>query len=82
MRAHALVTVVVSLCVLHGAADGAVAVFWRGEGSYYCIKIPGLLLTSSGTLLAFGEARKPNCDDTHIQTDIVIKRSFDKGKSW
>jgi sialidase-1 len=56
-------------------------VFSRYEGGYYCIKIPTILTTIKGTLLAFGEARKPSCSD-YAQTDIVYKRSLDNGQTW
>jgi sialidase-1 len=56
-------------------------VFTRGEGGYFCIKIPSILTTSKGTLLAFGEARMFSCSD-YTQTDIVYKRSLDNGQTW
>merc|ERR1711963_1213923 len=34
----------------------------RTEG-YFCFKIPVLLKTAKGTLIAFSEARKPGCSD-------------------
>jgi len=56
-------------------------VFHSGESGYFCVRIPSILTTSSGTLLAFGEGRLFNCnDDTAI--DIVYKRSSDNGKTW
>ncbi len=36
-------------------------VFSAGEGGYYCIKIPVLLSTQNSTLIALGEARRPDC---------------------
>jgi sialidase-1 len=56
-------------------------VFTRGESGYFCIKIPSILTTSNGTLLAFGEARMYSCGDS-TQTDIVYKRSIDNGQTW
>ena len=56
-------------------------VFTRGENGYFCIKIPSILTTSRGTLLAFGEARLYSCSD-YTQTDIVYKRSVDNGQTW
>ena len=56
-------------------------VFTRGEHGYFCIKIPTLLTTIRGTLLAFGEARMLSCSD-YTQTDIVYKRSEDNGETW
>jgi len=56
-------------------------VFTRGENGYFCIKIPYILTTARGNLLAFGEARMYSCGDT-TQTDIVYKRSLDNGQTW
>lgn len=63
----------------------AVAVFSKGEGGYYCHKIPYLLVTSSNTVIAFAEGRgkdgRTSCDD-FSGTDLVYKRSSDGGKTW
>ncbi|CAF0755347.1 unnamed protein product [Adineta ricciae] len=56
-------------------------VFTRGEAGYFCIKIPYILTTAKGTLLAFGEARLFSCSD-YTETDIVYKRSLDNGQTW
>jgi sialidase-1 len=40
-----------------------VDVFTAGEGGYFCIKIPGMIQTTNGTLIAFGEARMFSCSD-------------------
>lgn len=56
-------------------------VFGKGEGGYFCIKIPDLLhLRRSGRLLAFGEARTGSCSD-YAATDLVTKRSDDGGRA-
>ncbi|MCG8673194.1 MAG: glycoside hydrolase, partial [Pseudomonadales bacterium] len=43
-------------------------------------RIPSLLKTDSGTLLAFAEKRKSYFDQG--DKDIVVKRSFDEGETW
>lgn len=58
-----------------------VTVFRRGEGGYYCIKIPSLVSTANGTLIAFGEGRMFSCSD-FTWTDLIYKRSVDGGKTW
>ena len=63
------------------AVGAGVPVFKRGEAGYYCIKIPALVVTSRGVLLAFGEARRGSCSD-YTKTDLVTKRSLDGGTSW
>ena len=55
--------------------------FASTEGGYFCIKIPVLLFTAKGSLLAIGEARKFSCSD-FAWTDLVVKRSEDLGRTW
>lgn len=57
-----------------------VDVFNGGEGGYECIRIPGLLVTGKGTVLAFAEGRESSKD--HAANDIVMKRSEDGGRTW
>lgn len=55
---------------------------WQsGEGGYHTYRIPSLLVTKSGTVLAFCEARKNDAEDTG-KIDLVCRRSTDGGKSW
>jgi len=56
-------------------------VFQKGEGGCFCVRIPALLTTARGTLIAFGEARKFSCAD-NTEIDIAYKRSTDNGKTW
>ena len=46
----------------------------------YGYRIPSLLTTSKGTMLAFAERRLGFHD--HAQNDIVLRRSEDVGKTW
>eukprot|EP00928_Gymnodinium_smaydae_P065299 TRINITY_DN48464_c0_g1_i1.p1 TRINITY_DN48464_c0_g1~~TRINITY_DN48464_c0_g1_i1.p1 ORF type:complete len:543 (-),score=66.25 TRINITY_DN48464_c0_g1_i1:136-1707(-) len=59
----------------------ATSVFQSGVGGYTCYRIPTLLPTLSGTLLAIVEARKDSCADW-AEIDIVLRRSEDGGKTW
>ncbi|CAF0728574.1 unnamed protein product [Adineta steineri] len=63
------------------SSEDEIVVFPHGEAGYNCTRIPSILTTSAGTLLAFGEARMFTCHD-NIQIDIVYKRSLDNGKTW
>ena len=56
-------------------------VFKNGTEGYACFRIPAIIKTPGGDLLAFAEARLNNCDDNG-NIDLVMKRSTDKGKSW
>lgn len=52
-----------------------------GEAGYACFRIPAMVSTPKGTVLAFAEARKNNCGDAS-DIDLVVKRSADGGKTW
>lgn len=58
-----------------------VNVFNKGESGYFCLKIPYVLTTANGTILAFSEARTGGCGD-YDPTTLVVKRSVDGGGSW
>ncbi|MFE8990539.1 exo-alpha-sialidase [Streptomyces collinus] len=51
------------------------------EPGYACFRIPAIVRTTSGTLLAFAEGRVLNCGDA-ADIDIVVKRSTDGGRTW
>ena len=55
--------------------------FKSGDGHYHTYRIPALVKTTQGTLLAFAEGRK-NSQADHGDIDIVCKRSEDNGKTW
>ncbi len=57
-----------------------VDVFVNGQDGYPAFRIPALIATSRGTLLAFAEGRAHLRD--HAENDIVLKRSTDGGKTW
>ena len=52
-----------------------------GEGGYHTYRIPALLTTKQGSLLAFCEGRRNNPRD-HGDIDLLVKRSTDGGKTW
>lgn len=55
--------------------------FLGGEGGYAVYRIPSLVKTNSGKLLAFAEARRAGKSD-HGEIDIVMRASSDAGKTW
>lgn len=57
------------------------AVFVSGQDGYHTYRIPALLTTPHGTLLAFAEGRQNSPRDTG-DIDVVLKRSTDHGKTW
>jgi sialidase-1 len=56
-------------------------IFMGGENEYNTYRIPALVISAEGTILAFCEGRKNSSSDTG-DIDIVLRRSFDNGKSW
>lgn len=56
-------------------------VFVAGESSVHTYRIPAVVTSVKGTLLAFAEARKQSSGD-QTPTDLVLKRSLDNGKNW
>lgn len=51
------------------------------DPGYACYRIPAVVRTLKGTLLAFAEGRVDNCGDAG-DVDIVVKRSTDDGRTW
>jgi sialidase-1 len=56
-------------------------VYRCGEDGYSCFRIPAIVQTKTGALLAFAEARKNSCADAG-DIDMVLKRSEDGGRTW
>lgn len=60
------------LCSVVNASprDGSIVVFQKGEGQYYCHKIPYLLRTQKNVLIALAEGRgrkgREACDDFSV----------------
>ena len=58
-----------------------VDLFTAGQEGYKLYRIPGLVVTKRGTVLAYCEARKSDRGDWG-QIDILLRRSTDGGKTW
>ena len=56
-------------------------IFKSGENGYNTFRIPSIVTTNKGTILAFAEGRKNSSSDSG-DIDIVLKRSNDNGKTW
>ena len=55
-------------------------VFDTGDGLYAAYRIPAIVTTQAGTVLAFAEGRESLSD--HAKNDIVMRRSIDGGDTW
>lgn len=58
-----------------------VSVFNNGEGAYACYRIPAIVASPRGTLVAFAEGRTANCNDFG-DVDILMTKSTDGGRQW
>jgi len=65
------------------AADAVLQspVWVAGEGGYHTYRIPSIVVTKAGTLLAFCEGRRGGSGDTG-NIDLLLKRSEDGGRTW
>ena len=55
--------------------------FQSGQGGYHTYRIPALLVSAKGTVLAFCEGRKDGQGDSG-DIDLLLRRSFDGGTTW
>jgi sialidase-1 len=84
LAASFLSTWLVATVLMAGAATSGmeqVDVFVSGTGGYHTYRIPAIVTTTNGTVLAFCEGRKNSARDTG-KIDLMLKRSTDGGRSW
>ena len=56
-------------------------VYKPGESGYAAFRIPAVVVSKAGTVLAFAEGRVDgSADDGNI--DLLVKRSEDNGNTW
>jgi sialidase-1 len=60
---------------------GKTDLFEAGKGGYKLYRIPGIVVTAKGTVLAYCEARKYSGLDWD-DIEILLRRSTDGGKTW
>ncbi len=67
--------------VFAGEVPAKVDVFVSGAGGYHTYRIPAVIVSPHGTVLAFCEGRKSSRSD-HGDLDLLLRRSLDNGKTW
>lgn len=55
--------------------------FKSGTEGYHTFRIPAIITTNEGNIIAFAEGRKNGSSDTG-DIDLVMKKSRDNGKTW
>ena len=76
-----LITFIFFSCSSGRPPEFTQSIVWdKGEGDVEGYRIPGIIVTSKGTVLAFTEARINYHDQT--PNHIVLKRSMDSGQTW
>lgn len=83
MRAMLIATLVLAAPGMSAFAQtlAKVDLFEAGKEDYALYRIPGLVVTPKGTVLAYCEGRKNKSGDWgHI--DLLLRRSTDGGKTW
>jgi len=56
-------------------------IFTSGQEGYHTFRIPSLIVSTTGVILAFCEGRVESHSD-YGNIDLVLKRSFDNGLTW
>ncbi|NUQ65470.1 MAG: exo-alpha-sialidase [Pirellulales bacterium] len=70
-----------ALSALNALALDKVEVFQSGQDGYHTYRIPAIIQTNGGTMLAFCEGRKSSNSDIG-DIDLLVKRSKDGGRTW
>jgi len=77
-------TILVGICLAGALTAGTIAktdLYVAGEGGYRTYRIPALIVSAKGTLLAFCEGRRNGSGDSSA-IDVALRRSLDGGKTW
>ncbi|GMW01888.1 MAG: hypothetical protein AMXMBFR84_30240 [Candidatus Hydrogenedentota bacterium] len=78
-----LLAVLACAAVIHarGAELRETVVYQAGQGPYHTYRIPAVIETPKGALLAFAEGRKEGQGDAG-NIDLIVRRSNDGGATW
>ena len=55
--------------------------FEARKGGYHTYRVPGIVMTANGAILAWAEARKNGVGDW-VDIDVAMRRSLDGGATW
>jgi sialidase-1 len=77
----AMLLLAFSVSAAQGQEITQTPVFVAGQNGYHTYRIPSVIVTAKGTLLAFCEGRKLGRADSG-DIDLVLRRSLDGGRTW
>ncbi len=69
------------VCAMAADPPQQVDVYVSGHDGYHTYRIPSVIVTKQGTVLAFCEGRKHSSSDTG-DIDLLVKRSSDGGRTF
>lgn len=78
-NAALIAAVAIPLALLAGEPE-TVTVFNPGKDGFKSIRIPAVVVSNKGTVLAFAEGRAADADQA--KNRIILKRSADGGRTW
>ena len=81
MRRLALPVVLAALAAAAASGPESQPLYVSGEDGYHTYRIPALITTKAGSVLAFAEGRKDGRSDSG-DIDMLVKRSTDNGRTW
>ncbi len=76
-----LILALTNVLIFSCTSDAAQIIFESGAEGYDTFRIPALIVSPNGTVLAFAEGRKSSRSDAG-DIDLVLKRSHDQGQTW
>jgi sialidase-1 len=78
-----IIVIIFSFCSCNNPQPNPqkINLFISGEDGYHTYRIPALIVTKKGTVLAFSEGRKKDRGDSG-DIDMLLKRSEDCGETW
>ncbi len=79
LRVVALLSISISCSA---ASFEQIDLFHQGDGGIHSYRIPALVQTAKGTLLAVVDARHDNPSDLPARISLVTRRSTDGGRHW
>lgn len=81
-----LVGFAASISIIQAKASSAfftqTDLFHQGDNGVRSYRIPALVETKKGTLIAIADARQDSAHDLPARISLVMRRSFDRGKTW